>query len=403
VPAAALAGASAWWSRRRSAGLQSLDPVRPTRPARLAVPGLATDREEPPPPLRQRIGQMVIAGFRGLDAGPERVIARDIAERHLGGGVLFDRDIPGDSPSRNVESPEPLRALTAQLQSYAESPLLIAVDQEGGLVARLDENHGFPATRSAAELGAIDDVEVTAAAAGAMAGTLAEAGINLNFAPVVDLNRNPANPVIGALGRSFSADPDVVTRHARAFIEAHRARGVLTTLKHFPGHGSSRGDSHLGFVDVTDTWSEVELEPHRRLAADGLADLVMTAHVFNAALDPEYPATLSHATVTGLLRQDLGYDGVVVSDDLQMAAISSEFGFETAVRAAIDAGVDLLLFGNNLVYDEAIPARVIDLVESLVAGGLVSEARIDQSYMRIMALKERTGRLRYTRGQTRIR
>jgi beta-N-acetylhexosaminidase len=400
VPGAALAAAAAWLPRRRPAAHRAALPAPAGVTVRVA-PSVA--RDAAPPPLRERIGQMIIAGFRGLEAGPGRLIAEDIAERHLGGVVLFARDVPANSPTRNIESPEQVLALTAQLQSYAATPLLIAVDQEGGLVARLDERHGFPATRSAAELGARDDVDVTYEAGAAIAATLAEAGINLNFAPVVDLNVNPANPVIGALGRSFSADPEAVARHAAAFIRGHRERGVITTLKHFPGHGSSTADSHLGFVDVTDTWSDIELEPYRRLLGEGLVDLVMTAHVFNANLDPTYPATLSHATITGLLRGDLGYGGAVVSDDLQMAAITSQFGFETAVLAAIDAGIDLLLFGNNLVYDETIVARVIDLVEGFVAGGLISEARIDQSYARIMALKAKAGRPRIGRGQTRLR
>ena len=184
-----------------------------------------------------------------------------------------------------------------------------------------------------------------------MAKTLAAAGINHNLAPVVDINSNPANPVIGALGRSFSADPAVVIAQARAFIEAHHAHDVTTTLKHFPGHGSSQADSHLGLVDVSATWQRDELEPYRVLIGEGIVDTVMTAHVFNTQLDPTYPATLSKATITGILRDELGFDGVVITDDMNMQAITSQYGFEQAAVLAVQAGADLLAYGNNLVYD----------------------------------------------------
>src|SRR5690606_10098573 len=168
-----------------------------------------------------------------------------------------------------------------------------------------------------------------------MAATLAEAGINLNLAPVVDVNVNPDNPVIGQLERSFSGDPDVVTEQAKAFIEAHHEHGVLCTLKHFPGHGSSEADSHLGFVDVTNLWSRQELEPFRNLIDAGLADAIMTAHIFNANWDSEHPATLSRAVITGILREELGYDGVVITDDMQMGAIRDFYGFEAAVVMSV--------------------------------------------------------------------
>jgi beta-N-acetylhexosaminidase len=164
---------------------------------------------------------------------------------------------------------------------------------------------------------------------------------------------------------------------------------VLTTLKHFPGHGSSRSDSHLGFTDVTDTWSATELEPYARIIAGGQVDAIMTAHVFNARLDAQYPATLSPATINGLLRTKLGFAGVVISDDMQMGAIVDHYGFETAIRKALEAGVDILVFGNNLEYDEEIVPRAIAVISHLVASGVLSEARINQSYQRIMRLKNR--------------
>jgi len=222
-----------------------------------------------------------------------------------------------------------------------------------------------------------------------MAATLAALGINLNLAPVVDVNVNPANPVIAKYGRSFSADPETVTAHAFEFVRAHHEQGVLCTLKHFPGHGSSTEDSHLGMVDVTETWSRRELVPYVRVIEAGQADAIMTAHVFNADLDAEHPATLSPPTVTDMLRQELGYDGVVISDDMQMGAITKHYGFERAVRRAIEAGIDIIAFANNSVYEEDVAVRAIAHIKRLVQQGIISEARIDRSYHRIRRLKDR--------------
>jgi beta-N-acetylhexosaminidase len=341
----------------------------------------------PAPSLRDRIGQMLLVGFRGLTVEEAGEVVADIRERNLGGILLYDTDLPTHSDVRNVESPTQLAALASGLQALATTPLLVAIDEEGGLVARLDQRHGFPPTVSAADLGAQNDPAVTREAGDQIAATLASVGINLNLAPVVDLNVNPTNPIIGALGRSFSADPEVVTDQAEAFIEGHRGAGVWTTLKHFPGHGSSTGDTHLGVVDVTTTWSAVELEPFRNIIRDALADAVLTAHVFNATLDPEHPATLSQPTITGILRDQLGWDGLVISDDMQMGAIRQAYGYADAVRLAILAGVDVLTIAQQQVYEPGVVAQTIDLIEGMVVDGSLTEERIDESYARIQALK----------------
>jgi beta-N-acetylhexosaminidase len=342
----------------------------------------------PGPSLRDKIGQMLLVGFRGLTFDEAAEVVADIRDRNLGGILLFDTDQPTHSAVRNVDSPAQLTALVAGLQALATSPLLVAIDEEGGLVARLDQRHGFPPTVSAADLGAQNDLAVTRAAGDQIAATLASVGVNLNLAPVVDLNVNPTNPIIGALGRSFSADPAIVTDQAEAFIEGHRAAGVWTTLKHFPGHGSSTGDTHLGVVDVTTTWSAVELEPFGNIIRDALADAVLTAHVFNATLDPEHPATLSQPTITGILRDQLGWDGLVISDDMQMGAIRQAYGYADAVRLAILAGVDVLTIAQQQVYEPGIVGQTIDMIEGMVTAGSLTEARIDESYARIQALKE---------------
>ena len=350
------------------------------------LPESPTDQEVS---LDVKIGQMLMVGFRGLEVSDDSPIVQDIRDRHLGGVVLFDYDVPTRSPVRNVESPTQVTALVKALQSASATPLLVAIDYEGGTITRLKEKSGFPPTVSHQYLGEVNDLRFTHQEATKMAKTLAELGINLNLAPVVDVNTNPDNPIIAKYERSFSADPEIVTQQALEFIEAHHEQGVLCTLKHFPGHGSSTGDSHLGVVDVTDTWSRIELEPYASIIEAGQADAIMTAHVFNANLDPEYPATLSRPTITGILREELGYDGVVISDDMQMGAIADHYGFEIAIQKSIEAGVDILAIANNSVYEEDIAARTVALIKRLVQDGRTDEARINESYQRIRQLKSK--------------
>ena len=295
--------------------------------------------------LRAKIGQLLNVGFRGSRPADVGSIVRDLREHQLGGVILFDQEMAGGSATRrNVESPAQVKELIAHLQAQVEIPLLVSVDQEGGRVNRLKPAYGFPESISHEELGRIDQPAETYRHAEATARTLASVGFNLNLAPVVDLDANPDNPIIKGKGRSFSSDPEAVARHAAEFVRAHRAHGVLTCAKHFPGHGSAKGDTHLGLVDVTHTWHERELIPFQRLIAGGLCDMIMSAHVFNAALDPERPATLSRRVITGILRERLGFQGVITSDDMEMRAISSQYGLENSVPAAIEAGIDVLCF-----------------------------------------------------------
>lgn len=334
------------------------------------------------------LGQMLLVGFAGSVIEKGHPILEDIRQRHLGGVILFNYGPDSGTPANNITSPSQLRKLTNRLQQAASShaPLLIAVDQEGGRICRLKESFGFPATVSFASLGQRNDLTLTHRHAKEIARTLQRAGINLNLGPVVDLNVNPANPVIGKLQRSFSADPAAVTAHAREFVRAHREQGILCSLKHFPGHGSSAADSHKGFVDVTDTWSKKELQPFRTLIQEGLVDTVLTAHVFNAKLDPKLPATLSKLTIDGLLRKQLGFNGVVISDDLTMGAIAGQYTLEESVQKALDAGVDMLLLADNRPDTTT---RMLTVLQKLVDSGRVSRHRILQSLQRIEKLKAR--------------
>lgn len=338
--------------------------------------------------LEEKVGQLLMVGFRGLEAGPRSPILRAVEAGRIGGVVLFDRDVKLGRDGRNVRDAGQVRRLIARLQCAAPLPLLVAVDQEGGRVARLQRRHGFPETPPARELGTEDDPALTRRHAEATAAALAAAGVNLNFAPVVDLDVFPDNPIIGRFGRSYSADPAVVARHAREVIAAHAARGIACCLKHFPGHGSSRGDSHQGFTDVSDTWTPAELKPYRELIAAGGVEAVMTAHVFNLRLDPEHPASLSRPTVEGLLRRDIGFAGAVLSDDLDMGAIRSEYSREHALELALNAGNDMLLIANNLEFRRDAAERAHAAVVALVRGGRVPAARVDEAWQRVRRLKQ---------------
>ena len=344
--------------------------------------------------LREKIGQLLLIGFRGCAPAECDAVVRDLREHHIGSIILFDQEMADAAlRRRNIESPAQVRALIAHLQTHAAIPLLVSVDQEGGRVNRLKPSAGFPESISHEELGRLDQPAETYRHAAAIAHNLAALGFNLNLAPVVDLDANPDNPIIKGKGRTFSADPEAVARHAAEFVRAHRAHGVLTCLKHFPGHGSAAGDTHLGLVDVTATWHERELIPFQRLIAANLCDVIMSAHVFNRHLDPAHPATLSRAVITGLLREQLGFTGVITSDDMEMKAISSHYGLEKSVPAAIEAGIDVLCFGNNLSYDPGIAAKAAAILVRAVESGRIAEARIDASCQRVLALKRKAGLL----------
>ncbi|MCP3929817.1 MAG: glycoside hydrolase family 3 [Bacteroidetes bacterium] len=342
-----------------------------------------------PVSLEVKIGQMLIVGFRGLYVNDKSSIVRDIKRFHLGGVILFDYDMVLKSWKRNIRSPRQVKKLVDQLQKASQIPLFIAIDQEGGKIQRLKKKFGFPRTVSAQYLGRRNDLALTYQKAAGIAKTLADVGINFNFAPVVDLNTNPNNPVIGKRKRSFSADPEIVTNHALEFIKAHRKYGVLCALKHFPGHGSSTRDSHLGMVDVTDTWENIELDPYSEIINAGMADAIMIAHVFNRRYDQNYPATLSKRIVGDVLRSSLRYDGVLVSDDIQMKAITSHYRFEHAIQATLEAGIDIIVIGNNLKQEKNIAARTVAVIKQLIREGKISDKRIDESYRRIQKLKSR--------------
>lgn len=340
--------------------------------------------------LDEKIGQMLVIGFKGNQASEE--LKELIQEYHIGGVILFSQDVSEGLAPRNVTSPEQLTSLISSLQELSRETLLVSIDQEGGAVQRLRVESGFVGAPSPQYLGEINNLDSTRYYAVRSAEELIELGVNVNFVPCVDLNINPENPVIGARGRAFSDSVAVVIDHAAALVEEYSSRGVITSLKHFPGHGSSLVDSHLGLTEITDSWSEGELEPYRALIEDNKADIVMVGHLFNRELDTLYPASLSQATIDGLLRGELGYDGVVATDDMNMGAITENYTFEHALELAINAGVDMIIIGNNgAKYEEDLPQRCINHIRAAVDRGVISEQRIDEAYQRIMRLKRERG------------
>ena len=333
--------------------------------------------------LKKMIGHLLIVGFDGESVNKESKIAKQIQKYELGGVILFDKDFNDRTKTKNISSKEQLQQLTSSLKSFAKKSLLICVDQEGGRVARLKPAYGFDATPSAKVVSEMDGY-MSKHVYNSLANTLSSSGINCNFAPVLDLALNEKNSVIQGLNRSYGSDSQKVVKYAAIAIEAMKEKQILAVAKHFPGHGSSSDDSHKGFVDVTSSWSEIELEPYKELIEQDLLAMIMSAHVFNAKIDKKYPATLSYNTNTKLLRQQLGFDGVLVSDDMQMGAISKHYTLKQSVTLAINSGIDMLLFGNQLSTQDI--DELVEVIYTQVKNGEISYARIAESNKRVASL-----------------
>jgi beta-N-acetylhexosaminidase len=360
--------------------------------ALLALLGAGACRTLGPPdaarlaPLVSRLGDLLLVGFHGTTVEGNADLERLLCEHRVGGVVLFGRNVVDPAQVGRLT-----RGMAERARQCAGRPLFVVADAEGGRVMRLRPSAGFTPTLSHRDLGSGNDLALTELEARRIGGLLRDAGIGWDLAPVVDVGYNPANPVIVGAGRSFGDDPARVIAHARAYLVGMRAAGILTTLKHFPGHGSSFADSHLGFVDVSDTARPtLELGPYRALTAEGVVDGVMTAHVFNRRLDRRYPATLSRATITGLLRRELGWAGVVVSDDLRMGAIEQHYGLDEATVRALDAGVDLLIIADDRLPDRRSGAHVaLQAIRQALTDGRLAPDLIEASLRRIDALRAR--------------
>jgi beta-N-acetylhexosaminidase len=346
--------------------------------------------------LRNKIGQMLIMGFAGSEIHERSPVAEWLSQDGLGGVLLFDQDVATGAYGKNLKNQAQIKQLIQQLNYYSEKlfaednnalPLLTAIDYEGGAIDRLAHVAGSMTTTPAYEMARLSP-EALNAELNEMAETLKSLGFNLNFAPVVDLHMHEQQGIIGALHRSFSDDPETVVRMARQFVEVFRRYGIASCYKHFPGHGSALGDTHEGFVDVSDTFTQAELAPYVQLVKDVYQPtMIMTAHVINKHLDAQgLPATLSYDILTGLLRKTMGYDGIIISDDLQMQAIADHYSLDDALRLTINAGADMIIFANQL--DTITAPEVIGRIERLVLEDKIELQRIEEAYRRVIRLKQ---------------
>lgn len=346
--------------------------------------------------LDRMIGQMIMVGFIGTSEKDKGVTAvlDQLRDGDVGGVILL---------GRNITSPGQLKQLSAMVQRAArqggQPTALIAVDQEGGYVQRLKAKNGhesFPySARTVAE-------KCTPQQAGEVYKRLAcqlhEAGINVNFGPVVDLDvKGEKNPIIGKLRRSFGDDPQKVVDYARWFNVAHKTYGILTAAKHFPGHGSSLTDTHAQFTDITGTWSRDELKPYESLAKRGYADMVMVGHLYHRAFsDGRAPASLSQKAIRDMLRGKIGYQGVVITDDLQMKAVLDTYPLKIRIPMAVNAGNDIVLLSNTYtpyptlgeVVHNIIRRSVRDRCPPDATDSCIERRTIEAAYRRIMAMKE---------------
>ncbi len=335
--------------------------------------------------LEEKVGQIFIICTEQLDTAPavdgvksedKKLTAAMIEtlKKYPAGGFIIMRN--------NIENPEQLKKLTADLKASCRIAPIIAVDEEGGRVARI-ANHGsfdVPKYESMEAIGDTGDPENAYEAASTIGGYIKEYGFTMDFAPVADINTNPENIVIG--NRAFGSEPELVSRMVSAYLDGLHSQGIAGSMKHFPGHGDTQADTHSGYVAVYKTWDELmsaELIPF--IDNFGFADSVMVAHITlkNITVD-NLPATLSKELITGRLRGELGYNGAVITDALNMGAIHENYSSAESAVLAFEAGNDILLIPYD--YREA-----FDAVLEAVRSGRISEERLNDSVRRILALK----------------
>jgi beta-N-acetylhexosaminidase len=330
----------------------------------------------PPTTVLEMTGQMLMSGFEGTTLNKETEDL--IRNRHVGGLILF---------SRNYENPKQLHTLIRDLQDVATStstglPLFISVDQEGGRVARLTEP--FTKYPPLCCLGHAQSESLAYRFGQSLAAELLDVGINMDYAPVLDVHTNPDNPIIG--DRAIASDPDTVAKLANSFIKGFKDKGMIPVGKHFPGHGDTHVDSHLDLPTVkrdAATLEAVELVPFRETIAQGL-EVIMTAHVIYSAWDNKNTATFSKTILQDILRQKLGFQGVIMSDDLEMKAVEKYFSFDAFPRMGVEAGIDMFLVCNSV---EKIKVLHDQLMKD-VSNGTILTAPIQQSVERILRLKK---------------
>jgi beta-N-acetylhexosaminidase len=357
--------------------------------------------------LQAKVGQLVAVGIHGTalsDANIQQVIKQ--AEAGEIGGVIIYR--------YNITSKVQLTTLLQGIQQARTAlPLFVYVDQEGGKIQRIDSSHGFVETLAAQQVATDLSIDEALEHYAELGRELQHTGFNFDLAPCVDIDGEPPCLAIGALQRSYGADPAQVADYGEAMLAGLGAHGVLGCLKHYPGHGRVMGDSHMGLMDITSTWQALELEPFARLIRRGVVDAVMTSHLVHQGIDADTPVTFSRIWLDKL-RQDLGFEGLIVADDLHMGAIIRHYSPVQAIVAGLQAGLDQLMFSNNplaaqpqgirhdldakvkpvstgewQVPDIGLPPKVFTVVAAAIADGSLDEAIIDAAYQRVVALKAR--------------
>ncbi len=315
-----------------------------------------------------KIGQMILMGIPY--AKVDTIILDEVRKGNVGSIILFEKNIP-----KKASVFADLKKIIWTYQEAAPSPIFVSIDQEGGKVNRLKEKYGFTRSITARATGKSKSLDSARFYAQATAATLAGLGLNVNFAPCVDVAVEPTNPVIVKSERSYSPNEDTVAIMAGEFVKQHRKYGIVT----------------FGIADVTKSWTPRELKPYKALLDSGLVDGVMSCHIVNRELDNAgLPGTLSSEMLNGMLRKNLGYDGVVFSDDMQMEAITKQYGLDESIKMAILAGVDILCFANNVPGSQKVsPQRIFSVIHDAVTNGQISAQRIDESYQRIKKLKRK--------------
>ena len=339
--------------------------------------------------LDQKIGQLMIAGFRENEISKTSDISKYIRDYNISGVILYDEDMEkGGSFSRNINSPNQLKNLSKSIQNNVDNPIFISIDQEGGKVSRLKEEYGFPSFPSWQEIGKLDDISETKKLAESLANHLNYCGINLNYAPVLDLDYGQKT-YIGNAQRALSKNPKKIIEHSSILIKTLKKKNIFSCVKHFPGQGSGLGDTHQGIDDISNTWSKQELIPYETMINSGILDMVMISHVFHRLYDSKLPASLSKNIATELLRKKLHFEGVIICDDPSMKAISNNYSLEDTFTYMINAGIDIFCLGNNLEFDPYYVPKCVQAIKEGINKKKISIEKIEQSILRINKLKDK--------------
>lgn len=326
--------------------------------------------------LDEKIGQMIIVGFDGnnIQSLGFKKIQKQLKNGDISGVIYF---------SKNIQSKNSIKEMNKNLINSSKTIPFISIDNEGGQIQR----HNFIQNKSAKEISFLDE-KLARDEYQKMANLLNEMGFNLNFAPCVDLELNK-DSIISKKERSYGKNPDIVSKYASIFIEEHNKYNIATSIKHFPGHGSVDGDTHKGFVDSTQTYKKEELLPYINLLQYDEKNMVMVSHVYNKNFDEKYPASLSNKTINGFLRQKIGFDGIIVSDDYDMRAIRDNYSLKEIVENSINSGINLMIFSGNISKNDKNEVKKIKkIVKQGIKTGAISLENIENSYEKIINLKK---------------